>query len=518
MPNSAPRRWWYLLGLVATLLVGIGVYLLSRPAAVTDELRWGGDATGGEPYLIETTDGEPGGFEGEIAAYLAEKLGRPPKFVQRTWSQLPQDLGRGDVDLILNGYEWFPAREQVMASTIPYFAYRLSLIVRRDSDIRDWDDLGIREGRKKLLVGVLKDSAAHRYLEKRYGDAIKVQAYDEEGVTRVMTWVAEKTLDATVQDTPAAKWYLKTQPAVYRDLRTTGEAIKPTEHNYFVIFVGKSDDESRKRLDDALRERLNDALRQCMQDGTMKRILEKYDLWDADQAGLLEVGRAWPPGEAKRPPPTPLSWFAGQLGLASLTTIALAVISFPLAMALGLALAIGRQYGPRWLTWPIGAYVEVIRGTPLLLQLSVIYYFLPRLGVRLDAFSAGVLGLALNYAAYEAEIYRAGLLSVPRGQMEAALSLGMSHSTALWRILVPQAMRTVVPPVTNDFIALFKDTSVCSVIAVTELTARYRSFATNNPALILELGLMTAFLYLAMSYPLSLVSRRLERAQQRVQG
>ena len=94
----------------------------------------------------------------------------------------------------------------------------------------------------------------------------------------------------------------------------------------------------------------------------------------------------------------------------------------------------------------------------------------------------------------------------------------MSSSTTLWRILVPQAVRTVIPPVTNDFIALFKDTSVCSVIAVAELTARYRSFATNNPALILELGLMTAFLYLAMSYPLSLVSRRLERAQQRVQG
>ena len=412
------------------------------------------------------------------------------------------------MDVILNGSEWFPAREETMASTIPYFAYRLSLIVRRDSDIRDWGDLGFKEGRKKLLVGVLKDSAAHRYLEERYGNAIEVQAYDEEGVTSVMTWVAEKTLDATVQDTPAAKWYLKTQPGKYRDLRTTGEALAPTKHNYFVLFVRKSDDE--------LREQLNDALRQCMRDGTMKRILEKYDLWDADQAGLLEVGRDWPPVEARRRPP--LSWFAGQLGLASLKTIALAVISFPLAMALGLVLAIGRQYGPRWLTWPIGAYVEVIRGTPLLLQLSVIYYFLPLVGVRLDAFAAGVLGLAINYAAYEAEIYRAGLLSVPRGQMEAALSLGMSHSTALWRILVPQAVRTVVPPVTNDFIALFKDTSVCSVIAVTELTARYRSFATNNPALILELGLMTACLYLAMSYPLSLLSRRLERAQQRVQG
>ena len=505
-----PRRWC-LLGLVTALFVAGGIYFLSRPTAFRDELRWGGDATGGEPYLIETPDGEPGGFEGEIATYLAEKLGRPPKFVQRTWSQLPQDLGRGDVDVILNGYEWFPQREEAMASTIPYFAYRLSLLVRRDSDIRDWGDLRAKEGRKKLRVGVLKDSAAHRYLVERYGDAIEVQAYDEEGVTGVMSQVVKKTLDATVQDKPAANWYLKTLPDEYRDLHTFGEAVKPTEHNYFVLFVNKSDDR--------LREQLNDALRECMRDGTMKRILEKYDLWDDDQAKMLEAGRDWPPGDKKRrPPPPPISWFAEQLGWAALVTIELAMLSFPLAMALGLALAIGRQYGPRWLAWPIGAYVEVIRGTPLLLQLSVIYYFFPLVGVRLDAFSAGVLGLAINYAAYEAEIYRAGLLSVPRGQMEAALSLGMSHSTALWRILVPQAVRTVVPPVTNDFIALFKDTSVCSVIAVTELTARYRSFATNNPALLLELGLMTACLYLAMSYPLSLLSRRLERAQQRVQG
>jgi polar amino acid transport system substrate-binding protein len=130
--------------------------------------------------------------------------------------------------------------------------------------------------------------------------------------------------------------------------------------------------------------------------------------------------------------------------------------------------------------------------------------------VDISAFWAGVLGLAINYSAYEAENYRAGLLAIPRGQMEAALSLGMSTPTALWRIIVPQAVRLVIPPVTNDFIALFKDTSVCSVIAVVELTSRYRSLMVNDPHYRLQLGLMTALLYLLMSYPLSLVARRLE--------
>jgi polar amino acid transport system substrate-binding protein len=124
-----------------------------------------------------------------------------------------------------------------------------------------------------------------------------------------------------------------------------------------------------------------------------------------------------------------------------------------------------------------------------------------------------MLGLAINYSAYEAENYRAGLLAIPRGQMEAALSLGMSQLTALRRIIVPQAIRLVIPPVTNDFISLFKDTSVCSVIAVVELTSRFRSLMVNHPQHMLRLGLVTALLYLLMSYPLSLVARRLERRQ-----
>jgi polar amino acid transport system substrate-binding protein len=192
-------------------------------------------------------------------------------------------------------------------------------------------------------------------------------------------------------------------------------------------------------------------------------------------------------------------------------TVQLSILSMPLAIALGLLVAIGRLYGPGWIRLPCEAYVELIRGTPLLLQLFVVYYVLPQLtGVSLPEFWAGVLGLAVNYSAYEAENYRAGLLAVPRGQMEAALALGMARRTALRRVIVPQAVRIVIPPVTNDFIALFKDTSVCSMISVVELTGMYRFLFQSHPRLMLEFGAMTALLYLAMSYPLSLVARRME--------
>ncbi len=145
-----------------------------------------------------------------------------------------------------------------------------------------------------------------------------------------------------------------------------------------------------------------------------------------------------------------------------------------------------------------------------MLQLYFIFFFLPELGVNIPALGCGILGLAINYSAYESEIYRAGLQAVPPGQMEAALALGMSRGLALRRILVPQAFRMVIPPVVNDFIALFKDTSVCSVITLVELTKRFSVLSQSTQAT-LELMVMTALLYLAMSYPMSLAAQRLER-------
>ena len=201
-------------------------------------------------------------------------------------------------------------------------------------------------------------------------------------------------------------------------------------------------------------------------------------------------------------------------------TIVLAVLSFPLAMLVGFVVGMARVYGPRWVAAPCALYVEVLRGTPLLLQLFFIYYMVPELFARaglaewigwLSPFIAGVFGLAINYSAYEAEIYRAGFLAIPKGQMEAALSLGMTRSTAIRRVMAPQAFRIVIPPVTNDFIALFKDTSACSIIFVTELTRKYNELFNFNRGLIVELAFLTALLYLMMSYPLALLARRLER-------
>jgi polar amino acid transport system substrate-binding protein len=346
---------------------------------------------------------------------------------------------------------------------------------------------------------VLSESAAHRYVQKTFGKDVTIVALSEEGTTGVMNMVRGGQLDATVQDLPTLIYYVK-QDHGFGDLKFVDEPVEP---GYYVIYLRKPDTQ--------LRDRLNEAIRDATRDGTLKSIYDKYGLWNDDQNQLTAVATNWPP-DATASKEGPLD-YGLMLARSALTTVALACLSMPLAIVVGLLVAVGRLYGPRWLDWVLSTYVEILRGTPLLMQLFVIYYLLPKISIARDlpAFWAGVFGLAINYSAYEAENYRAGLLAIPRGQMEAALSLGMSTWTALRRVIIPQAVRIVIPPVTNDFIALFKDTSVCSVIAVLELTGQYRGLMVNHPQYMAQLGLMTAALYMLMSYPLSVLARRLER-------
>jgi polar amino acid transport system substrate-binding protein len=255
-------------------------------------------------------------------------------------------------------------------------------------------------------------------------------------------------------------------------------------------------------------------------DGRLKTLYDRWDLAGRQQMLLLRDATEVPPaphaglGELVRGTLPLLLRSAGM-------TILLSLASFPLAIVIGLAVAVGRLHGPAWLRPLLAGYVEVLRGTPLMLQLYALFFLLPKVGLALPALVAAILGLAMNYSAYESEIYRAGLKAVPQGQFEAALALGMTKWQSLRHVLVPQAVRIVMPPVTSDFIALFKDTSVCSAITVIELTKRYSVLALSTGR-IAELAVVTALLYLAMSWPLAILSRfferRLERRSERSPG
>jgi polar amino acid transport system substrate-binding protein len=189
-------------------------------------------------------------------------------------------------------------------------------------------------------------------------------------------------------------------------------------------------------------------------------------------------------------------------------TVAISLASFAIAMPLGLLLAAVRvTAGPLGRTLA-ATYVEVLRGTPVLLQLYLLYFGLAPV-LKLGAMTAATLGLGLNYAAYEAEVYRGALLAVPRGQTEAAASLGLSERQALRHVMLPQAMRSALPAVTNDLVSLLKDSSLVSVLTVVELTKRMTIAAVEVRSW-LGPGLLCAALYFAMSFPLSRLSRRLE--------
>src|SRR4029079_8286161 len=168
---------------------------------------------------------------------------------------------------------------------------------------------------------------------------------------------------------------------------------------------------------------------------------------------------------------------------------------------LGVVIATGRVYGDRLTRMARIGYVELTRGTPILLQLFVLYYGFAEV-VRLPAFIAALLGLALNYAAYESEIYRAALEAIPVGQLEAARTLGLGERQILTLIRGPQALRLALAPMTNDFIALLKDSALVSVLTVMELTKQTQIFASNLGSWVIP-GALCAALYLSMSLPLA---------------
>ncbi|WP_024310903.1 amino acid ABC transporter permease [Sinorhizobium medicae] len=198
-------------------------------------------------------------------------------------------------------------------------------------------------------------------------------------------------------------------------------------------------------------------------------------------------------------------------------TIPLTLLSFTLGLALGLVTAVVRLFAPAPFAVVARFYVWVIRGTPLLVQLFVIFYGLPSMGILLDAFPAALIGFTLNIGAYSSEIIRAVISSVPRGQWEAAYSIGMSWSQAMRRTVLPQAGRVAVPPLSNTFISLVKDTSLAAAITVPELfqTAQ-RIVATSYEPLILYIE--AALIYLVMSSVLSALQGKLEQRFARYGG
>jgi len=193
-------------------------------------------------------------------------------------------------------------------------------------------------------------------------------------------------------------------------------------------------------------------------------------------------------------------------------TLLVSCSAIVLGLPLGLALSLGLTSRYRVLRWPCGIYRSFWRGTPILLQLLLIFYLAPELGLSLEPVTAAVLALALNTAAFQGEIFRSGLAHVPPGQVEAARMLGMRRWVIDWRIRLPQAIRVSLPPLTNEVITILKNSSLVSVIAVTELM-RVSDQIVSRTFKPLETYLAAALLYLCVNLVLASIGAWLERRQ-----
>jgi len=326
--------------------------------------------------------------------------------------------------------------------------------------------------------------------------------------------LAQGRLDAVLLDNVLAARALRREPGLF----VQPEAVA-TGSYVGVLAKGNG----------ALRDRLDTLLAAMMEDGRLEAVFRRWEVWDEGQrahftrvlaarreAGRPGAGTSLPEvrsGAGGEPRGVPrlaeatLRYLPSLLS-AALVTLALSCLAMALAVLAGSAIATGRVYGKPLLRGVLTLYVEATRGTPVLLQLFVLYYGLSSF-VRLDAFVAALLGLGLNYAAYESEVYRSALEAVPPGQLEAARTLGLSEAQVLRLVRAPQAFRLALAPMTNDFVALLKDSSLVSVITVVELTKQTQIFATNVGSWLVP-GLLCAALYLALSLPLARLARRLE--------
>jgi polar amino acid transport system substrate-binding protein len=509
---------------VALLFTALAVVAARAPSAAQDKdkplagksLVWGGDANGGIPYVLQDPKPAPGrktrpgenldviGFEADLRDALEKELGCTISFRQLKFDNWAEELQQNNCDFFMNGLEIIPDNVQQGDFTKPYYLYQQQFVIRADE--KDFSTL--EQCRDKgFKVGTLSGSAAERLLKKELKfDPESVKGY--EGQEEPYQLLAEnREIRGVLMDLPIAIYYATPYSHLKygkqrKDLKFSGP---PFGEGTYGIAV--------KKGNTALLAQLNGALDALREKGELKRILSKWDLWNVDQYKIYDLPASAAGTEAE--PWTFDRYFPLLLDGASVT-VQLTVLSFLLAILIGLPVALCRLYGP----WPLRVlatlYVEFFRGIPVLLLLYFIYYGLGRFAydygldfLKLDPFLAAVLGFGLNYAAYEAEIYRAGISSIPVGQWEAAASLGMPAPLTFRRIILPQAVRILLPPMTNDFVALFKDTSVVSVIAVVELSTRYQLLIKSGGGYV-QIGLVTAVLYLIMSVPLGYLSRYLE--------
>ncbi|NIL76023.1 ABC transporter permease subunit [Rhodococcus sp. B10] len=444
------KRAFALLAAIAALLAVAGCGSSSGPLLEQIEDK-GVIVVGTEgtysPFSFQGSDGQLTGYDIDVVDAVAQELGVRVEFVQTPFDSIFAGLESQRFDLIANQVTINPERQGAYDLSKPYTVSEGEILTTAaNTSITSTADLAGKttaQSSTSNWAGVASDAGAN------------VEAV--EGFVQAVTLVKDGRVDATVNDSLAIAEYLKTTGD------TGVKVAAQTGDTSYQAFVA--------RKDTGLMDEIDSAIDTLQADGTLAQISEKY--FGSDVAAPTADTQAPTSDAAASDGRSKLDLILDNLWpmlKATVTmTIPLTAISFVIGLVIALAVALARISSNKALSAVARFYVSIIRGTPLLLQLFIVFYALPELGVVIDPFPAAVVAFSLNVGGYAAEVIRAAILSVPKGQWEAAETIGMGYRTSLQRIILPQALRTAVPPLSNTLISLLKDTSLASTILVTEL-------------------------------------------------
>ena len=456
-----------------------------NPVKAAGVLRVGTEGVYSPFSYHDPATGQLTGYDVDVARAVGEKLGVNVEFVETPWDSIFAALEANRFDVVANQVTITPERQQKYDLSQPY-AIGEGVIVTRtdDTSITSLADL---KGK------VSAQSTTSNWADVARQAGAKVESV--EGFAQAATLLNQGRVDATINDSIAVYAYLaETGDTSIKIAAQTGE---------------KSEQGFAARKNSGLLPDLNKALDELKADGTLASISQKY--LKANASGAPETGQAAQPRSTWQLVLDNL-W---PLAKAAITmTIPLTIISFAIGLVIALAVALARLSPNVLLTNAARFYISIIRGTPLLVQLFIVFFALPEFGVKIDPFPAAIIAFSLNVGGYAAEIIRSAIQSIPRGQWEAAETIGMNYAGALRRIVLPQAARVAVPPLSNTLISLVKDTSLASTILVTELLRQAQIIAAPTFEFFALYGTAAVYYWvicLVLSFGQSRVERRLER-------
>lgn len=431
------------------------------------------------PMGFRNAKGELVGFDIDLANAVADLYDWDLDFQAIDWSLKETELQSGNIDMIWNGYGITPEREEQVLFTEPYLESGQLIITQAGSEIDELEDL---EGQ---TIATQSGSTALEFMQEWSNDLYNRLGEEPvlyPGYNQVFSDLDAGRVDAAYVSEVYGRYMMNQRGQENYESFVDENSVEP-------MGVGL------RQGDTELKEALDTGIQYLRNDGTFQQITEK---WFGAETGSPSQGQ-----------PLLLRIFPSLLDGLKLT-IGIFGIVLVVSVPIGFIIALFRVFGPKWLQAIIEAYVFVMRGSPLMLQLMVVFFGLPFVGLSFDRLTAALFAFIINYAAYFAEIFRGGISSVPQGQYESISVLGIGQFRGFRRIILPQVMKIVMPSVGNEVISLVKDTSLVYVIGLGELL-RAGSIASNTYASLAPY-LAVGVIYLILTGVLTIILRKAEKS------